>query len=112
MSASEAVAPTPQSSAAVVRRLFLLGCAFMGIQLLWATYNSYVPIFLQAGRPDFAKGAGVSGGFGLGAGVTGTIMTLDNVAALFMLPWVGALSDRLRTRIGRRKPRCLQPQDH
>lgn len=94
----------PASEAAIIRRLFLLGCAFMGIELLWSIYNAYVPIFLQAGRPDFAKGAGVTGGFGLDAVTTGLIMTLDNVAALFMLPWVGALSDRLRTRIGRRKP--------
>ena len=85
-------------------RLFVLGFGFLGIELLWNTYNSFVPIFLQAGRADYAKGAGVHGGFGISASATGVVMTLDNVAALFMLPWVGAFSDRLRTRIGRRKP--------
>jgi Na+/melibiose symporter-like transporter len=75
----------------------------MGISLLWGLYNAYVPIFLQAGRPDFSTSAGVTG-FGLGTTLTGFIMTLDNLAALFILPYVGAWSDRLRTSWGRRKP--------
>lgn len=84
-------------------RLILLGCGFMGISLLWGIYNAYVPIFLQAGRLDFSASAGVQG-FGLSTTLTGFIMTLDNLAALFILPYVGAWSDRLRTRWGRRKP--------
>ena len=84
-------------------RLFLLGFGFMGISLLWGVYNAYVPIFLQAGRSDFSTSAGVTG-FGLGTTLTGFIMTLDNLAALFILPYVGAWSDRLRTSWGRRKP--------
>lgn len=43
-------------------------------------------------------------GFGLGAGPAGFIMTLDNIAALFILPMIGLWSDRTRTRIGRRYP--------
>ncbi|NWG18124.1 MAG: MFS transporter, partial [Chloroflexi bacterium] len=46
-------------------------------------------------------------GFGLGAGVAGFIMTLDNIAALFILPLIGVWSDRTRTRIGRRYPYIL-----
>jgi MFS family permease len=84
-------------------KLILLGFGFMGISLLWGIYNAYVPIFLQAGRPDFSTSAGVAG-FGLGTTMTGFIMTLDNLAALFILPFVGAWSDRLRTSWGRRKP--------
>ncbi|MDZ7360109.1 MAG: MFS transporter [candidate division KSB1 bacterium] len=84
-------------------RLILLGFGFLGISLLWGIYNAYVPIFLQAGRPDFSASAGVTG-FGLGTTLTGFIMTLDNLAALFILPYVGAWSDRLRTSWGRRKP--------
>ena len=84
-------------------RLVLLGFGFMGISLLWGIYNAYVPIFLQAGRPDFSTSAGVTG-FGLSTTLTGFIMTLDNLAALFILPYVGAWSDRLRTSWGRRKP--------
>lgn len=84
-------------------RLLLLGFGFMGVTLLWGLYNAYVPIFLQSGRADFSSTAGVSG-FGLSAPATGFVMTLDNIAALFILPFVGAWSDRIRTQIGRRKP--------
>lgn len=85
------------------RRLLLLGFGFMGVSLLWGIYNAYVPIFLQAGRSDYSSTAGVVG-FGMGADTTGLIMTFDNIAALFILPFVGAYSDRIWTRFGRRKP--------
>ena len=85
------------------RRLLLLGFGFMGVSLLWGIYNAYVPIFLQAGRSDYSTTAGVVG-FGMGADTTGFIMTLDNIAALFILPFVGAYSDRIWTKWGRRKP--------
>ncbi|NHZ86569.1 MAG: MFS transporter [Planctomycetia bacterium] len=85
------------------RRLLLLGFGFMGVSLLWGIYNAYVPIFLQAGRADYSTTAGVVG-FGMGADTTGFIMTLDNIAALFILPFVGAYSDRIWTKFGRRKP--------
>ena len=84
-------------------KVLLLGLGFMGISLLWGIYNAYVPVFLQAGRPDYSSHAGVKG-YGLGTALTGFIMTLDNMAALLILPYVGALSDRIRTRWGRRKP--------
>lgn len=84
-------------------RLLLLGFGFMGTTILWGIYNAYVPIFLQAGREGFSNTSGVDG-FGMSATATGFIMTLDNIAALFILPFIGAWSDRVRTRIGRRKP--------
>lgn len=84
-------------------RVLLLGFGFMGVSVLWGIYNAYVPVFLQAGRADFSTAAGVDG-YGLSAGLTGFIMTLDNIAALFILPFVGAWSDRIWTRWGRRKP--------
>ena len=84
-------------------RLLLLGFGFMGTTILWGIYNAYVPIFLQAGREGFSTTSGVTG-FGMGATTTGFIMTLDNIAALFILPFIGAWSDRIRTRLGRRKP--------
>ncbi|MBT4035902.1 MAG: MFS transporter [Candidatus Marinimicrobia bacterium] len=84
-------------------RLLLLGFGFMGTTILWGIYNAYVPIFLQAGREGFATTSGVNG-FGMSATATGFVMTLDNIAALFILPFIGAWSDRIRTKIGRRKP--------
>jgi len=88
------------------KQTFLLGFGFLGISVIWTLYNAYVPIFLQAGNPEF-KTAARTFGFGLGAGVAGFIMTLDNIAALFILPYVGLWSDRTRTRIGRRMPFIL-----
>jgi len=84
-------------------RLLLLGFGFMGTTILWGIYNAYVPIFLQAGREGFSATTGVTG-FGMSATATGFVMTLDNIAALFILPFIGAWSDRIRTKMVRRKP--------
>ncbi len=88
-------------------RTFLLGSAFFGVQVLFAIYNAYVPIFLQSGRADFPQAGVVSGGFGLGAASTGLIMALDNLAAIMILPYIGALSDATVSGLGKRKPYIL-----
>ena len=75
-------------------KTFLLGFGFFGVSVIWGTYNAFVPLFL-ANR------------FGVGPAMIGFLMTLDNIAALFIQPPVGAWSDRLRTRIGRRLPFIL-----
>jgi len=75
-------------------KIFLLGFGFFGVSVIWSVYNAFVPIFL-AER------------FGLAPGWIGFFMTLDNIAALFIQPPVGAWSDRLRTPIGRRMPFIL-----
>jgi maltose/moltooligosaccharide transporter len=75
-------------------KTFLLGFGFFGVSVLWAVYNAFVPIFL-------------SQRFSLEPGLIGFIMTLDNIAALFIQPPIGALSDRIRTPIGRRMPFIL-----
>ncbi len=90
------------------RFTFLIGLGFFGIEVLWRVYNNFVPIFLQSGNPAFdASQSAPMMGFGLSAFATGIIMGLDNLAALFVLPIVGALSDRTFTRIGRRMPFIL-----
>ncbi len=75
-------------------KIFLLGFGFFGVSVIWATYNAFVPLFL-------------ANKFGLQPAVIGFFMTLDNIAALFIQPPVGAWSDRLRTPIGRRMPFIL-----
>ncbi len=87
------------------KKTFLIGFGFFGISVMWTLYNAYVPIYLQAGSPTFDAPGEL--GFGLGAGLTGVIMTLDNVAALFLLPLIGVWSDRIWTRFGRRMPFIL-----
>ncbi|GAB4458180.1 MAG: SLC45 family MFS transporter [Armatimonadaceae bacterium] len=79
--------------------LVSVSAGLFGVSLVWQIYNAYIPLFLQAGRPDFAQGAGIKG-FALNPTATGFVMTLDNLAALLILPFIGILSDR----IGRRKP--------
>lgn len=69
----------------------VLGFGFFGVSIIWSIYNSYVPVFLER---DFL----------LSATLVGVVMTFDNIAALFIQPWIGALSDRTHTRWGRRMP--------
>ena len=75
-------------------KTFLLGFGFFGVSLIWGVYNAFVPVFL-------------SEKFNIAAGIIGFFMTLDNIAALFIQPPVGAWSDRLRTPLGRRIPFIL-----
>jgi len=75
-------------------KTFVLGFGFFGVSVLWAVYNAFVPIFLKQR-------------FHLEPNVIGFVMTLDNIAALIIQPYIGALSDRLRTPIGRRMPFIL-----
>lgn len=90
------------------RRTFLLGFGFLGVSVMWLLYNSYVPIFLQAGNPAFEQThRATTVGFGLSATLAGLIMTLDNIAAFFIQPILGIVSDRTRTRMGRRMPYIL-----
>jgi MFS family permease len=90
------------------KKTFLIGFGFFGISLMWVLYNTYVPIYLQAGHPAFDAGrAARTLGFGLGPAMTGFIMTLDNIAAFFIQPLVGMWSDRTHTRLGRRMPFIL-----
>ncbi|NJM07237.1 SLC45 family MFS transporter [Candidatus Gracilibacteria bacterium] len=86
------------------RRAALLGLATLGINVLWGIYNSQLPILLQAGRPDFAVDVP---GYAFSPTMAGFIMTLDNVLALFIHPYIGARSDHTRTRLGRRLPYIL-----
>jgi maltose/moltooligosaccharide transporter len=75
------------------KRTFLLGFGFFGISVIWSIYNSYVPIFLKE--------------YGISLAMVGLIMTFDNWIAIAIQPWIGFVSDRTRTRIGRRKPFLL-----
>ena len=75
-------------------RTFLLGFGFFGVSVIWALYNAYVPIFLKES-------------FHLSSTLIGLTMTIDNILAILLLPWLGALSDRTRSRLGRRRPYIL-----
>ncbi len=73
------------------KRTFFIGMAFMSITSFWQLYDNIIPLILQ-------------NNFGIGETLTGGIMALDNVLALFLLPLFGALSDRVNTPLGKRTP--------
>ena len=76
------------------KRTLLVVFAFFLICTFWQAYDTIVPKIL-------------TDKFGLSQSVSGVIMALDNLLALFLLPWFGALSDRTTTRFGKRKPFVL-----
>lgn len=73
------------------KRTFFLGLAFLSVSAFWQLYDNIIPLMLQ-------------NTFGIGETMTGTVMAMDNVLALFLLPFFGALSDRTDTRLGKRTP--------
>ena len=91
-------------------RTFLLGFGFLGISIIWPIFNQFIPIFLQAGNPEFERQLLQEGreipnviGFGLAPSLALFIMTWDNLLNVFVQPWVGERSDRTWNRFGRRK---------
>ncbi len=69
---------------------FLIGLGFFTMGLMDPLYDTYVPIFLSKYIDS--------------KGLVGTIMTFDNLLAIFLIPIFSALSDRTRSPIGRRMP--------
>ncbi len=76
------------------KRTVLVGLAFLSICSFWQMYNSVIPKILTYT-------------FHLDETYSGLIMAADNVLALFLLPFFGAVSDRCRSRLGRRMPFIL-----
>jgi MFS family permease len=96
------------------KKTFIVGFGFLGISIIWPIFNQFIPIFLQAGNPEFERQLLEAGrdipqvaGFGLTPALALFIMTWDNLINVFFQPWVGARSDRTWNRLGRRKPWIL-----
>ena len=73
------------------RRTFQVGLAFLSISAFWQMYDNIIPLILQ-------------NTFHLNESVIGAIMALDNVLAVFLLPIMGTLSDKVDTPLGKRMP--------
>ncbi len=73
------------------KRTILVGFAFFLISLFWTAYEAIIPLIL-------------TNKFGMSQTWSGVIMAADNVLAVFMLPIFGALSDKCRSRHGKRTP--------
>jgi maltose/moltooligosaccharide transporter len=96
------------------RKTVIVGFGFLGISIIWPIFNQYIPIFLQAGNPEFERQMLEAGqtiprvsGFGMAPWLAMFIMTWDNIINVFIQPWVGERSDRTWNRFGRRKPWIL-----
>ena len=77
------------------KRTFLVGFAFLSICAFWQMYDAIVPLIL-------------TGTFKLNESVSGFIMSLDNIVALFLLPIFGSISDKIKpTKLGKRTPFIL-----
>nr|MBE6544485.1 SLC45 family MFS transporter [Oscillospiraceae bacterium] len=73
------------------KRTILVGFAFFLISAFWQAYDAIIPLAL-------------TNHFGLPQSISGVVMSVDNILAVFMLPIFGALSDKVMTKFGRRTP--------
>ena len=74
-----------------LKKTLYIGLAFLLISMFWQTYNNVVAKIL------IDK-------FGLSQTLSGVVMAIDNVLALFLLPLFGGLSDKTNSKYGRRTP--------
>lgn len=77
-----------------MRRTLLVTLPFAGALAFWQAYDGIIPLILRDT-------------FHLGDTLAGAVMALDNVCALFLLPFFGSISDRCHSRLGRRTPFIL-----
>lgn len=73
------------------KRTVLVGFAFFLILAFWQAYDTLIPKLL-------------TDKFGMNQFYSGIIMALDNVLAVFLLPFFGSLSDNCKSKSGRRTP--------
>ena len=73
------------------KRTFFVGMAFLSISAFWQMYDNIIPLILQ-------------NTFHLNETIIGAIMAMDNVLAVFLLPLIGTLSDKVDTKMGKRTP--------
>ncbi len=73
------------------KRVLLVGMAFFLITAFWQAYDAVVPLIL-------------TNHFGLPQTLSGAVMSIDNVLAVFLLPIFGTLSDKVNTKYGKRTP--------
>src|SRR6266851_4963242 len=92
------------------RRALFLGLVSYAASLAGLVFDTFVPVFLQAGHPLWHNTTGLHAplvGFALAPSLTFFIMTWDNLINIVVHPWAGVRSDHTWTRWGRRKPWIL-----
>ncbi|NLX64454.1 MAG: SLC45 family MFS transporter [Clostridiaceae bacterium] len=79
-----------------IGKTFVISLAFFTVSLAWTIYNTFVPVFL-IGNEHIS-------GLIKSSTVLGVIMTIDNLFGIIFQPFFGNLSDKTKTRFGRRMP--------
>lgn len=73
------------------KKIIYVGFAFLIICMFWQVYDNIIAKMLI-------------NSFGLNQFWSGVVMALDNVLALFLLPFFGNISDKTKTKYGKRTP--------
>ncbi len=71
-------------------QIWWIGFGFLGVQMVFTTYNAFLPLMY---RNFFESRAAI-----------GLLMGTDNLIGLLLIPIIGAWSDRVNSRHGRRLP--------
>ena len=71
------------------KRVIFVGFAFFLITAFWQAYDKTIPLILTYK-------------FKMNQTLSGLIMAIDNVLAVFLLPLFGAMSDKSRSKLGKR----------
>ena len=79
-----------------LKNTFKIAFAFFGILMVWQVYNTYCPIILEKMLQELGV---TSTNY-----IVGIIMALDNVGAIIIMPIFGLLSDKTKTKWGKRMP--------
>ena len=73
------------------KKIIYVGFAFLIICMFWQVYDNIIAKMLI-------------NSFGLNQFWSGVVMALDNILALFLLPFFGNISDKTKTKYGKRTP--------
>jgi maltose/moltooligosaccharide transporter len=71
-------------------KIWWIGFGFLGVQLVFTTYNAFLPLMYR----DFFESRAI----------IGLLMGTDNLIGLLLIPIIGAWSDRVNSPLGRRLP--------
>ncbi len=71
-------------------KIWWIGFGFLGVQLAFTTYNAFLPLMYR----EFIESRAL----------IGLLMGTDNLIGLLLIPVIGAWSDRVNSKLGRRLP--------
>ena len=74
-----------------IKQVFYIGLAFFVISMFGSLFDAII-------------GKMAINSYGLGHFWSGVLLALDNILALFLIPLFGSLSDKTKTKHGRRTP--------